>query len=254
MSAVQPSSSPRWDSRNSSFVPPVPFQQLRQPQPQASLGTGMPTNLAPQRQPSQDNAPLTTTHNHSRSASFFSFRSNRPSNENQPPQRSLSTIRQGSFSGPALDDWGRPIQQSGPNKLRTQNGSVSQPTVKSPLEVATQGLKMSEPKPLHPEIRSIVQLNIAHAHKIYFSGPLVRRIERQPDGQRPAKDEGWTDVWGQLGGTTLSIWDMKQIEEASKQGKEVPPTYVNITDAVRSCPSVCALLTQRCSSSKSSDQ
>ena len=79
----------------------------------------------------------------------------------------------------------------------------------------------------------MIQLNLAHAHKIYFSGPLVRRIERQADGQRPAKDEGWTDVWGQLGGTTLSIWDMKQIEEASKQGKEVPPTYVNITDAVR---------------------
>jgi CCR4-NOT transcriptional complex subunit CAF120 len=92
---------------------------------------------------------------------------------------------------------------------------------------------MPNPQPLHPEIRSIVGLNMALAHKIYFSGPLVRRIERQADGQRPAKDDGWTDVWGQLGGTTLSIWDMKLIEEASKQGKEVPPTYVNITDAVR---------------------
>jgi CCR4-NOT transcriptional complex subunit CAF120 len=63
----------------------------------------------------------------------------------------------------------------------------------------------------------------------------VRRIERQPDGQKPTKDEGWTDVWAQLGGTTLSIWDMKQVEEASKQGKEVPPTYVNMTDAVSDC-------------------
>jgi hypothetical protein len=90
------------------------------------------------------------------------------------------------------------------------------------------------PQPLHPEIRSVVQLTLAHAHKIYFSGPLVRRYERQPDGQRPAKDEGWKDVWAQLGGNTLSIWDMKEIEEASKAGKEVPPSYVNTTDAVSS--------------------
>ncbi|KAJ6486734.1 hypothetical protein C8R45DRAFT_995684 [Mycena sanguinolenta] len=87
------------------------------------------------------------------------------------------------------------------------------------------------PLPLHPEIRSVVQLTTAHAQKVYFSGPLVRRIERQPDGQRPAEDEGWTDVWAQLAGTTLSIWDMKQVQEASAQGKEVPPTYINMTDA-----------------------
>ena len=58
-------------------------------------------------------------------------------------------------------------------------------------------------------------------------------MERQADGSRPPKDEGWTDVWAQLGGTTLSIWDMKMIAEASKEGREVPPTYVNMTDAVR---------------------
>jgi CCR4-NOT transcriptional complex subunit CAF120 len=90
----------------------------------------------------------------------------------------------------------------------------------------------SQPSQLHPEIRSVVSLTHAHAYKIYMSGPLVRRIERLPDGHQPIKDEGWRDVWAQLGGTTLSIWDMKEIEEASKQGKEVPPTYINVTDAV----------------------
>jgi CCR4-NOT transcriptional complex subunit CAF120 len=85
---------------------------------------------------------------------------------------------------------------------------------------------------LHPEIRSVVTLTHAHAHKVYMSGPLVRRIERLPDGHHPIKDEGWRDVWAQLGGTTLSIWDMKEIDEASKQGREVPPTYINVTDAV----------------------
>jgi CCR4-NOT transcriptional complex subunit CAF120 len=90
----------------------------------------------------------------------------------------------------------------------------------------------SQPMQLHPEIRSVVTLTHAHAHKVYMSGPLIRRVERLPDGHHPIKDEGWRDVWAQLGGTTLSIWDMKEIDEASKQGKEVPPTYINVTDAV----------------------
>nr|VWO94771.1 Sensor histidine kinase RcsC (EC [Ganoderma boninense] len=85
--------------------------------------------------------------------------------------------------------------------------------------------------PLHPEIKSVVQLTLAHTHKVYFSGPLVRRIERQTDGQKPAKDEGWREVWAQLGGTTLSVWDMEEIQEASKQGRQVPPAYINVTDA-----------------------
>jgi CCR4-NOT transcriptional complex subunit CAF120 len=83
------------------------------------------------------------------------------------------------------------------------------------------------------EIKSVVDLALAHAHKIYFSGPLVRRIERLPDGNKPTRDDGWVEVWAQLGGTTLSVWDMKAIEEASKRGEEVPPSYINITDSVR---------------------
>jgi CCR4-NOT transcriptional complex subunit CAF120 len=85
---------------------------------------------------------------------------------------------------------------------------------------------------LHPEISSVVMLTHDHAHKVYMSGPLIRRVERLPDGRRPIKDEGWRDVWAQLGGTTLSVWDMEEIDEASKQGREVPPTYINVTDAV----------------------
>ena len=96
----------------------------------------------------------------------------------------------------------------------------------------------SQSSQLHPEIRSVVNLTHAHAHKVYMSGPLVRRIERLPDGHQPLKDEGWRDVWAQLGGTTLSIWDMKEIDEASKEGKEVPPTYINVTDAVSVVPMI----------------
>ncbi|KAJ7285099.1 hypothetical protein C8J57DRAFT_709501 [Mycena rebaudengoi] len=139
---------------------------------------------------------------HNRSSSFFSFRKDGPA-------RSPSFL-----SKPRMESTQQPPPQP---DLPPSRPSLDRPQV--------------APPPLHPEIRSVVQLTAAHAHKIYFSGPLVRRIERQPDGQKPTKDEGWTEVWAQLGGTTLSIWDMKQIQEASQQGKEVPPTYVNMTDA-----------------------
>ena len=108
--------------------------------------------------------------------------------------------------------------------LSTKAGANGNATTRQPLQ--------SQPAHLHPEIRSVVQLTVAHARKIYFSGPLVRHLERQPDGSRPAKDNGWTDVWAQLGGRTLSIWDMGMIAEANNEGREVPPTYVNMTDAV----------------------
>ncbi len=89
-----------------------------------------------------------------------------------------------------------------------------------------------QPQQLHPEIRSIIQLSTAHAHKVYFSGQLVKHVERQTDGRVVGKDEPWRRVWGQLGGTTLSLWDMEEIEEASKRGAEAPPSYLNVTDAV----------------------
>jgi len=85
--------------------------------------------------------------------------------------------------------------------------------------------------PLHPEIRSVVTLTQALAHKVYMSGLLIRRVERMSDGQL-SNDEEWREVWAQLGGTTLSTWDMNEVEEANEQGKEVPPTYVNVADAV----------------------
>ena len=89
----------------------------------------------------------------------------------------------------------------------------------------------------HPEIRSVLGLVLAQGRKIYFAGPLVQHDEREPDGMR-SKDDGWRDVWGQLGGTTLSLWDMKEIQEASKQNRQVPPKYVNIQDSVSAKNSV----------------
>lgn len=85
---------------------------------------------------------------------------------------------------------------------------------------------------IHPEIHSAIQLTNAHAQKVYFSGPLVKRLERLPDGSKPHNDDGWRDVWGQLVGTYLYVWDMEEIQEACKHGKEAPPSYINVSDAV----------------------
>jgi hypothetical protein len=87
---------------------------------------------------------------------------------------------------------------------------------------------------LHAEIRAVLELYEAHSHKIYFSGPLVRRCEPNSYRQtRGVSDEQWVEAWAQLGGTCLSIWILKEIEAASKQGREVPPSYTNVTDSVR---------------------
>jgi CCR4-NOT transcriptional complex subunit CAF120 len=86
---------------------------------------------------------------------------------------------------------------------------------------------------LHPEVRSVASLVAAHVQKIYFSGPLVYKLDRNPNDYEPHEDGGWREIWAQLGGTTLSIWDMGEVKIASQQGKEVLPSYVNITEAVR---------------------
>ena len=70
------------------------------------------------------------------------------------------------------------------------------------------------------------------AQKVYYSGPLVRCNERTADGHRASRDADWHDVWAQLGGTSLSVWDMKAIDEANKRGAQAPPSYINVTDAV----------------------
>ncbi|THV07320.1 hypothetical protein K435DRAFT_959906 [Dendrothele bispora CBS 962.96] len=221
-------STPNWDSRNSSFLSPLRLQELRATQPTHNFTSSPLKQSMSADEPQPRPRPQQPSSTHTRTSSFFSsFRkqssstsgdsslhrspSNLPNTSPDIPRKSLQ-YDQRSTSPPL------PQQQD----QQPQPQSQSQPQ---------QPPAPQQPPPLHPEIRSIVQLTVSHAHKIYFSGPLVRRVEREANGNKPVKDEGWTEVWVQLGGTTLSIWDMKQIQEASQQGKEVPPTYVNMMDA-----------------------
>ena len=191
---------------------------------------------------------------HSQTPSFFVFRANKqpaaihhqrvqssggPGDIGQqqylaPSSNTLAPLRQGQpllQNIPASQPRAQapPQQQTPPQQNNNQQFLPPLPQSQQP----SQKQHPQAPAPsLHPEIFSVVQLTIAHAHKFYFSGPLVRRIERQPDGQKPLKDEGWTEVFARLSGTTLRVWDMKEFQEASKQGREVPPSYINVADAV----------------------
>ncbi|SJL09702.1 uncharacterized protein ARMOST_13083 [Armillaria ostoyae] len=222
---------PRWDSRNTGFVSPTRLQELRANTPrhhftsspqQQSLQSLQPTS--PLSAPPMDAAQRPQLQGHGRASSFFaSFRKQQqhPDAQQNGPQvqRNPSLLSRTNSNNPI----GPPPPPHNPD---TAASGAQRPAIsRSPTQANPNWL--SE----HPEIRSVVGLTIAHAHKIYFSGPLIRKIERGADGQRPTKDEGWVEVWAQLGGTTLSVWDMKQIKEASQQGKEVPPAYVNTTDA-----------------------
>jgi hypothetical protein len=98
---------------------------------------------------------------------------------------------------------------------------------------------------LHSEIQSVVELTQAHNTKVYMSGPLFRRLERNVNGTAVNGAE-WEEVWAQLGGTTLALWDMKLVRKASEEGREEHAMYTNVTDSVsafimptlRSCWSV----------------
>ena len=252
MTGKYPQNAP-WESRNG-YIPPPRFQQLR------ALD-----NLKQQQQ--QQGSTLKMPPSHARSPSLFSFFRSNHSTDAQISAASQNTQPiQASVSPPPNQ---QPLGQQPPQLLRSPQPSLvpfnqpqaqsrpqSQPqpqTVSSSPNMArdpnpqqpglTRTLSMQEssqspastPNPLHPEIRSVLQLTVAQARKIYFSGPLIRKLERQADGQKPQKDDGWVEVWAQLRGTIVSIWDMKEIQEASRQGREIPPSYINITDAVRIC-------------------
>jgi hypothetical protein len=85
------------------------------------------------------------------------------------------------------------------------------------------------PDPIHREIRSMMLLANAHAHKVYVSGPLTR-VDTEYDG---LERERQPCFWAQLKGTTLSLWNMDDIQAANRRGGQASPRYLNVTDAVR---------------------
>ena len=62
---------------------------------------------------------------------------------------------------------------------------------------------------------------------------LVRHslgVDGQPD-HRAGHFHDWTECFVQLQGTSLSLWEARLLNQAAAEGREVPPTYINVTDA-----------------------
>ena len=184
-------------------------------------------------------AASTSSSTPTRSSSFFSFRSRPSLTASSPPNKlSRPSMSMGNHQPPAQQQHQTP--QRAVSQTQPQNAPAPPPPQQQQQQQPPQPQQSHDQQPpathdasLHPEVRSIVSLTMAHTQKIYFSGPLVHKFDRNPDGQKPHKEEVWHDVWAQLYGTTLSIWDMGEVKIANQQGKEVPPSYVNITEAVR---------------------
>lgn len=183
---------------------------------------------------------------HSRSTSFFSSFSKNSSDNTHSAASQAQSQR-------TWDEHGRPtssldLDRSAQNKYSTvPSGKLISPRNSANAQAAQaqqppqrrtsimgRSLQTGANQKIHPDIENVVQLTLAHSSKIYCSGPMVRRIERQSDGTT-SKDTQWVEVWAQLGGTTLSVWDMEAIRKASREGREEPPTYINVTDSVNSC-------------------
>lgn len=250
--------------RNSSFISPSQMRQQQQqqqqqqntnPRPDSEIVGNRPMSMA--ESPSSPPPRPSSQQSSNRTSSFFKFTRHKasastvssPGGAPNTTQHARSQTIGGAPAdlnrpdNPGWDEQGRLTTPNAKELPGGQNGNAAPQNIgngNAGTPPATHRMSMNgvpaQPPPLHPELRSIVSLTLAHAHKIYYSGPLVRRIERAADGHRPGKDEGWVNVWAQLGGTTLSVWDMKAVEAASKRGEEVPPSYVNVADAVSNTP------------------
>lgn len=120
-----------------------------------------------------------------------------------------------------------PVLSGGPGSPRppSPNGSVARS-----IRPATAPLTFKS-----PDLRNALALQDAQGRKTYMEGYLLRRDEQGADGKPlHVGDERrrWNLCFVQLGGTVLSIWSVQQMEDAAREGREVPPAYINVTDSV----------------------
>ncbi|OAV87829.1 hypothetical protein PTTG_07151 [Puccinia triticina 1-1 BBBD Race 1] len=93
---------------------------------------------------------------------------------------------------------------------------------------------MSQPSILTPahDLERVIEL--FRAPKFYHEGFIFRRTLLLADGSPPKRTDQnavWAKYYVQIAGTTMSCWDAAEIEMAAQQGRQVAPTYTNITDA-----------------------
>lgn len=126
-----------------------------------------------------------------------------------------------------------PSLGNGPNSSSFQRPS-------SPSGSLANSISRSTNQPLtfkSADLRAALALHEAQNSKIYMEGYLSRRDECASDGKplHPNDDKRrWNLCFVQLSGTVMSVWSVKEMDKAAKEGREVPPSYINITDSVSS--------------------
>lgn len=85
------------------------------------------------------------------------------------------------------------------------------------------------------DLRSALELHDALARKAYMEGYLLVRhalgVDGQPD-HRTNRFDTWTECFVQLHGTVLSLWEAQRLADAAQHGRDVPPMYINVTEAL----------------------
>ncbi|KKK22633.1 hypothetical protein ARAM_003031 [Aspergillus rambellii] len=79
------------------------------------------------------------------------------------------------------------------------------------------------------ELQPIFTYLNSHTNKLYYEGYFLKLNDLDNNG-RPAIDRQWMECYAQLIGTVLSLWDAAALDAAG-DGFEVPPTFINLTDA-----------------------
>ncbi|MCO5565566.1 hypothetical protein L7F22_019240 [Adiantum nelumboides] len=119
----------------------------------------------------------------------------------------------------------------GPYSTPNPSGRPPSPTGSTTRSIRTAAAPLTFKS---PELRSALGLQEAQSKKIYMEGYLSKRDHLTPDGKPlPPTDpkKRWQLCFVQLCGTVLSVWNVHQMEEAARQGREVPPSYINVTDS-----------------------
>ncbi|KAH7025382.1 hypothetical protein B0J12DRAFT_384705 [Macrophomina phaseolina] len=80
-----------------------------------------------------------------------------------------------------------------------------------------------------PELQPIFTYLNSHSNKLYQEGYFLKLHDLDARG-RPSPDRNWTEVFAQLVGTVLSVWDAQRLDEAGEDG-EVVPSFINLADA-----------------------
>ncbi|KAL2802666.1 hypothetical protein BJX63DRAFT_103710 [Aspergillus granulosus] len=79
------------------------------------------------------------------------------------------------------------------------------------------------------ELQRIFAYLNSHANKLFYEGYFLKLNDLDTSG-RLCADRQWVECYAQLVGTVLSLWDATALDAAGN-ADEIPPTFVNLTDA-----------------------